>query len=136
MHGPPMAKGLQTARDIMALILNGEVPRWVDSDRYVSLHSGEPSTQSDHEVTYTGYRRQFADIDTFGFENEVFVNKSLLTFPVSVGGGLQTVSHIAIGTSPVGPGQLLYTGKLKAPVTVKINDRIEFNPRSIVIIED
>lgn len=131
-----MPKGLQTARDVMALILNGDVPRWVNSDRYLSLHMGEPSTQSEAECTFAGYRRQFIDFDTFALEAEVFVNTARISFPVSDGGGVQTVTHIGIGTEPAGPGQLLYAGKLTAPVVVRANDRVEFNPRSIITIED
>jgi len=45
------------------------------------------------------------------------------------------VTHVAIGLSHVGPGQILYAGRLRSPVRIAFNRRVAFEAGKLVFIE-
>lgn len=78
---------------------------------WVSLHHGAPgSAQSEREADYPGYRRQLLPA------NGDHLGQACVTFPVAPFGLSAPLTHLAIGSSETGPGQVLKQAELGNPL--------------------
>lgn len=95
---------------------------------YVSLHTGAltgASDQSTNEAAYTGYARVAVARSAGGWtisgsSPTQAANTAAITFPTCTGGS-ETEVYFAVGTSPSGPGQILYYGALVSSLAVSNN---------------
>jgi hypothetical protein len=78
----------------------------LDTLVYFSLHSAQPTTQSDNEVTYTGSARVLAPLSIFSFDaNGYAVLTDNLLFPTATGGSA-AITHVGLGDALTGAGTL------------------------------
>lgn len=97
---------------------------------YVSLHTadpGEDGAQDTFEASYVGYARIAVARTAAGWTVSGGVAKpaSAIQFPASASPG-QPIACFGIGTSPTGPGKLLYSGLLtqSVPIVVGVAPRL------------
>lgn len=89
---------------------------------YVSLHVGDPGeagSQTTNEATYTGYGRKAVLRSSSGFTvtgSSVSNAADIVFDPCS--GGVNSISHFAIGTVVSGAGKILVSGALTTPLAV------------------
>lgn len=121
--------------DVLAMILTGWTPSWIDRDRYLSLHTAEPTSQDEHEVQFEGYRRQPVSVTCWDRLEDSYTNRHTISFPISIGSETAPITHIAIGLAADGAGQILYTGRVRRPFRIRFNDRVEFQAGSLTIVE-
>lgn len=82
---------------------------------YASLHTGAiaPTTQTENEVSYTGYQR--AEVD---FHDKIGNPPVKVLFPTPSGSGVEKITHMLIGESPTGDGAVGLVIKLSCPVEI------------------
>lgn len=132
-------KGAQTGVEVLEMILNGSDPAWRSNPlRYVSLHAGDPGAhgfQDTNEVEYDGYTRQRMLTGVWDREGYYLVLRDSMEFPVCWEEIDIKVSHISIGESLEGPGQLFYVGELTSPLTIHENSKISFPAGDLKLME-
>lgn len=137
-----MSKGNTAENDMIKIMfLNNYDPSWrTQGNLYISLHTadpGESGTQETSEATYTNYARVAVPKDATGWTvsgNQVS-NAALIQF-AQCGVTGNTITHVVIGTSSTGAGQILYSGALSAPLSVSNLIQPQFAIGALVITED
>jgi hypothetical protein len=119
-----MAKGTQTATDILALILTGVSPSWLNSGFYISLHNADPTSTGNasvYETQYGNYSRVNINADAgsngWTVSNGISINNGILLFPVCTG-GTDIITNWSLTTAPGGPSQIIYTFPLSYPLSI------------------
>ena len=130
-------KSFQTGMDVLGLAICGKVPEWAALPlRYISLHTAAPvGDQTDNELAFEGYARIRTLCNAWSQTETGVTNADLLLGPVCFEDCDELVTHVAIGLSHVGPGQILYSGRLRSPVRIAFNRRVAFEAGKLVFIE-
>lgn len=112
---------------VLKHILNGDAIAELSgiTTFYISLHTaspGETGSQTTSETSYTGYARQAVSrasgaLLVTGNEG---TNVSQISFPQCTG-GLETITHVGIGTASSGAGTLLLYGALTDSIALQLN---------------
>lgn len=139
-----MSKGNTTENDIVKFLFNGTAMPAYGANLYLSLHTadpGEAGDQTTNEVdtgAYTSYARIAVARDNTGFtvSGANSVNADLLQFPQCTGGTGATITHLGIGTSSSGAGQLLMSGALGASLNVSNLIQPQFAASALSYTED
>lgn len=135
-----MSKGNTTENDLVKFMFNNVAMPAYGSNLYLSLHTsdpGEAGDQTSNETDYTGYTRIAVSRDAGGFTvaNNLSQNAALVQFP-QCSGNPQSITHIAVGTSASGAGQILYSGILNAPLAVANLIQPQIPASALQITED
>jgi hypothetical protein len=105
------------------------------TDLYLSLHTadpGEAGTQLTNEATYTSYSRVSVVRSASGWtvSGNTVSNTALVQFPQCTG-STNTITHVAIGTSTSGSGQVLVKGALNSSLSVSNLIQPQFAPGTL-----
>jgi hypothetical protein len=143
-----MSKGNTFENDLMQLIFNGmAIPGIADNagtspltDLFVSLHTadpGETGTQTTNEATYGSYARVAVQRDAGGWTVTAnsAENAALVQFPQCTS-GTNTITHVAVGETTSGVGNIFYKGALSASLSVSSGIQPQFAAGSLVVSED
>lgn len=89
---------------------------------YISLHTADPGEAGDQttsEVGYTSYARAGVVRSAAGWtvSGNAGTNAAAIDFPEATG-GTANATHFGVGTSASGPGMLLLSGELTAPLAI------------------
>lgn len=135
-----MPKSLTTANDTLDSFLRAVDPSWrTGANRYIALHTADPAnagTQLTSEATYTGYARVLVTAST-GFtvaSSGSSQNTGLIQFPQCTG-GTNVITHVSIGTTASGAGQIIYRGALNASLSVANLIQPQFSAGSLTASE-
>jgi hypothetical protein len=140
-----MSKGIATENDVVKFIFNLTSMPSYGSNLYLSLHTsdpGEDGTQETNEVTtgaYASYARQPVARDSGGWTvatTGLTKNVLLIQFPTCTGGTGAIITHVGIGTSVSGAGQLLYSGLLNESLAVSNLVQPQFAINALQVQED
>lgn len=100
----------------------------------LALHTDMPvgDDQASNEVSLAGYSRVsvMRDEDTWSIRGEKIANAIKITFPTITKGEVDA-TYLSIGIS----GKIRRLLKLDAPVNLKANRRVEFEPGDIEIVD-
>ena len=135
-----MGKGNTTENDLMKFMFNATAMPSYGANLYLALHNADPTdtgTQETNETNYTNYTRIAISRDAAGWDvvDNQASNKSLAQFP-QCGASGDTITHVSIGTSSTGAGQILYYGSLTDSLVVSNLVQPQFAVASLVITED
>lgn len=139
-----MSKGNTTENDLVKFLFNNVAMPAYGSNLYLSLHTADPGEggdQTTNEVSYTGASGNYARIavsrDAGGWTvvDNQSTNAALIQFAVSDTGPV-IATHLAIGTSASGAGQVLASGALSASLTINNLVQPQFSIGGIVYQED
>ena len=137
-----MSKSDASELDILKYVLAGIAPTWQSySNLFLSLHTadpGEAGAQNTSEAAYGGYTRVTISRSTTawtisGTTNGVSV--IAFSFPACVTGSA-TVTHVGLGITFSGTGELLYSGTLSASLAISTGITPSFDTGSVTITED
>lgn len=139
-----MSKSNVTENDIVKFLFNNTAMPSYGANLYLSLHTadpGEAGDQTTNEVTtgaYASYARIAVSRDNTGFTvtGNQSVNAALAQFPQCTGGSGATITHVGIGTSSSGAGQLLASGALNAALNVSNLIQPQFAASALTYSED
>ena len=118
-----MSFGNTTETDLLNKLFKGvEFPFNAITDLYLALHTadpGEAGNQTTSEASYTSYARVPVVRSALGWtvSGATVSNAALVQFPQCTGGN-NTVTHVSIGTSLSGAGQIIASGSLSSPLTI------------------
>ena len=108
-----MSKSTQTSNDALDAFLRAVDPSWRSgATRYIAFHTASPNiggSQTTNEATYTSYARVAVTAAT-GFtaaSGGSSSNTALIQFPQCTGGS-NVLTHVSIGISASGAGQVIY----------------------------
>jgi len=136
-----MSKGNTFENDVMKFVFQTTAFAWLPlTNFYVSLHTadpGEAGSQTTSEATYGSYARQAVVRSAAGWTvtGNAATNAALIQFPTAAS-GTETITHVAVGTTDTGAGQIIYSGALTTPLAVSTNVRPEFAIGDLSITED
>lgn len=139
-----MSKGNTTENDLVKFYFNNVAMPAYGSNLYISLHTADPGEggdQTTNEVSYTGDSGDYARIavsrDAGGWTvaSNQSSNAALIQFAVSNTGPV-VATHIAIGTSASGAGQVIASGALSASLTINNLVQPQFSIGGIAYQED
>lgn len=135
-----MSKGNTTENDLIKFMFNNTAMPSYGSNLYLSLHTadpGEAGDQTTNEADYTSYARIAVSRDSGGWvvSGNQASNNSLVQFAQCTGGS-NTITHVAIGTSSSGAGQILYSGALNASIAVSNLIQPQFAASALQTTED
>jgi hypothetical protein len=135
-----MSKSNSLESQVIALIFNGTALPWSNSNLFVALHTadpGEAGTQPTNEAAYVGYARVAVARDSSGWtiSNNQASNTAEVTFPECTG-GTETITHVSVGLTVSGAGQILYKGALTAPLAISNLITPRFPAGTLVLQED
>lgn len=142
-----MPKSTIFSNDIMLLIFNAVALANIADNAasspatnlFLSLHTATPGiggSQLTNEAAYTNYVRVPITRNAGGWTvaNGSAANVALAQFP-QCGASGATITHVAIGTSLVGAGKVLYAGALSASLAVANLIQPQFAPGALVASE-
>lgn len=111
---------------------------------WLALHTGAPSdSYYGKEATYAGYARQAVTSltattqpETANGDVDIYVtNGSAITFPASIAGTLQTITHWAIwDKQAAAEGNILFSGSLGSPRNVAAGDSVVIPELSLTLL--
>lgn len=136
-----MSFGNSTETDLLAKIFTATAIPWdANTDLYLALHTadpGEAGSQTTSEATYTSYARVAVARTGVGWtiSNPTATNAALVQFPTATG-GTNTITHVSIGTSSSGAGQILVSGALNSSLTVSSGIQPQFSSGALVFTLD
>ena len=139
-----MSKSNTTENDIVKFMFNNVAMPSYGSNLYLSLHTadpGEAGDQTTNETTYTGASGNYARIavsrDAGGWTvaGNQSGNAGLIQFAASNTGPI-TITHLGIGTSSTGAGQLLVSNALAEPLVINNLTIPQFQIGGILYQED
>lgn len=135
-----MSKGNTTENDVVKFMFNATAMPSYGANLYISLHTadpGEAGDQTTNECAYTSYARVAVSRDVAGWTVSAnsAQNAAEITFPECTGGS-ETVTHVAVGTSAGGAGQILYKGALTASIAVSNLITPRFPAGTLIVQED
>lgn len=142
-----MPKSTNTCNRLLQLIFNAVAwPNIADNastaalaNLFVSLHTADPgigNAQTTNEVAYTNYVR-IPIVRTAGgwtVATNTAVNTALAQF-AQCGATGAAASHVAIGTSLSGAGNVLYAGSLSATLAIALNIQPQFSAGGLQVSE-
>jgi hypothetical protein len=135
-----MAKGNTTSNDVLLKIFQATEFSWdSNTDLFLALHTADPGaggSQTTSEATYTSYARVTVARTAGGWDvvGQTASNDDLLQFPQCTGGS-NTITHVSIGTSVSGAGQILYSGALNASLGVSNLIQPQFAANALTVTE-
>lgn len=127
-----MSLGNTTENDICLLLFNGTALSWnANTNLYISLHTADPGeggSQTTNEAAYTSYARVAVLRSGSGWtvSGNTATNAALIQFPQCTGSS-STITHVAIGTSTSGTGQIIASGSLSASLSVSSGIQPQFS---------
>lgn len=136
-----MSFGNSTETDLLAKIFTATAIPWdANTDLYLALHTadpGEAGSQTTSEATYTSYARVAVARTGVGWtiSNPTATNAALVQFPTATG-GTNTITHVSIGTTSSGAGQILVSGALNSSLTVSSGIQPQFSAGALVFTLD
>lgn len=139
-----MSKSNTTENDIVKFMFNNVAMPAYGSNLYLSLHTadpGEAADQTTNEISYTGGSGNYARIaisrDAGGWlvSGNQSSNVALVQFAASNTGPV-TATHLGIGTSASGAGQLLAFNALAEPLVINNLTIPQFQIGGIIYQED
>lgn len=139
-----MSKGNTTENDLVKFYFNNVAMPSYGSNLYVALHTADPGEggdQTTNEISYTGgsgnYARQPVSRDSGGWtvSGNQAGNTALIQFPVSDTGPV-TATHISIGTSLSGAGQIIASGALNESLVINNLTQPQFAIAGLIYQED
>jgi len=136
-----MSFGNTTETDLLEKIFKATAIPWdANTNLYLALHTadpGETGTQTTSEATYTSYARVTVSRSGTGWtvSNPTATNAALIQFPVC-SGGTNTITHVSIGTSSSGAGQVLVKGALNSSLSVSTGIQPQFSAGALVFTLD
>jgi hypothetical protein len=136
-----MSKSNVSENDLMLYVFNKTAFSWdAITNLYISLHTadpGEAGNQTTNEATYTGYARVSVARSGAGWTvtGNQAVNAALVQFG-QCSSGTNAITHVAIGTSDSGAGQIIYSGALTSTLNVSAGIQPQFSAGSLAISED
>lgn len=136
-----MTKSNTTETDFLSYVFNATAFSWNGiSSTYVALHTADPDeggNQSTNEAAYTNYARVAVVRTSTGWtvSGNTASNAALIQFP-QCGASGATITHVSIGTSSTGAGQILYSGQLNSNLTVANLIQPQFAIGALQIQED
>ena len=135
-----MSKSTQTSNDALDAFLRAVDPSWRSgATRYIAFHTASPNiggSQTTNEATYTSYARVAVTAAT-GFtaaSGGSSSNTALIQFPQCTGGS-NVLTHVSIGISASGAGQVIYFGALSSPLTVSNQIQPQFSAGALTATE-
>lgn len=142
-----MSKGNTAENDVINLIFNatlashlGTLSGTGNANLFVALHTGDPGeagSQTTNECAFGSYARQSVARTGSGWtvSGNQASNAAQISFPECTSGS-ETVTHVSIGTSVSGAGQILYKGALNASRSVSSGITLQFAIGALVVTED
>ena len=136
-----MSKGNTAENDFIAYTFNATAFSWNgNSNLYISLHTADPGeggNQTTSECAYGSYARQAVARNSGGWtvSGNQASNAALIQFP-EASSGSETITHVVIGTSSSGTGQILYSGALNSSRSVSTGIQPQFAIGALTITED
>lgn len=136
-----MSFGNTTETDLLNLVFKATALPWdANTNLYLALHTadpGESGSQTTSEATYTSYARVAVSRSGTGWtvSNPTATNAALVQFPTATGGS-NTITHVSIGTSSSGAGQILVSGALNSSLTVSSGIQPQFSAGALVFTLD
>lgn len=136
-----MSKSNQTENDLMEYIFKSTAIPWSAAGNwFISLHTADPGdagNQTTSEATYGGYARIQVVRSGAGWtvSGNQAQNAALVQFPQCTSGS-SIATHVAIGTSLTGTGQILYSGALSGALSISTGIQPQFSPGTLVVTED
>lgn len=136
-----MTKANATETDLLAKVFNNTALPWDGvTNLYLSLHTADPGEAGDQttsECAYTSYARVAVARSGVGWtvSGSSSVNAAQIQFPICTGGS-ETATHVGIGTTSSGAGQLLYKGALTSSLAISNNVRPQFAASALQVQED
>jgi hypothetical protein len=136
-----MSFGNTTETDLLEKIFKATAIPWdANTNLYLALHTadpGETGNQTTSEATYTSYARVTVSRSGTGWtvSNPTATNAALIQFPVC-SGGTNTITHVSIGTSSSGAGQVLVKGALNSSLSVSTGIQPQFSAGALVFTLD
>jgi len=134
------AKGNTFENDVVLLTFNGTAYSWnANGSLYVSLHTGdlgEAGSQTTSECAFGSYARVAVARNSGGFtvSGDTASNTATISFPECTSGS-ETVTHVAIGTSSSGAGQIIYKGALTSSRAVSSGITLQFAASALSVTE-
>ena len=134
------AKGNTFENDVVLLTFNGTAFSWnANGNLFVSLHTGDPGeagSQTTSECAFGSYARATVARSGSGWtvSGDTASNAAVISFPECTSGS-ETVTHVAIGTSVSGAGQILYKGALTASRSVSSGITLQFAIGALAVTE-
>lgn len=134
------AKGNTFENDVVLLTFNGTAFSWnANANLFVSLHTGDPGeagSQTASECGFGSYARATVARSGSGWtvSGDTASNAAVISFPECTSGS-ETVTHVAIGTSVSGAGQILYKGALTASRAVSSGITLQFAIGALSVTE-
>ena len=142
-----MSKGNTFENDVLLITFNASLASHLgvlsttgNANLYVALHTGDPGeggSQTTSECAFGSYARQAAARSGSGWtvSGNSAVNFATISFP-ECSSGSETVTHVSIGTSSSGAGQILYSGALNASRSVSSGITLQFAAGALTVTED
>lgn len=136
-----MSKSNATETDLLAKVFTNTALPWDGvTNLYLSLHTADPGEAGDQttsECAYTSYARVAVARSGVGWTvaGSSSVNAAQIQFPICTGGS-ETATHVGIGTTSSGAGQLLYKGALTSSLAISNNVRPQFAASALQVQED
>lgn len=111
-----------------------------NANLFISLHTadpGEAGTQTTSECAFGGYARVAVLRTAAGWTvaGGSSTNAPVINFPECTS-GIETVTHVGIGTLTAAAGQLLYKGALTASRSVSSGITLQFPASALTVSED
>jgi hypothetical protein len=138
-----MGKSNACETDVLAYVFQGVAPAWAAvTDLFASLHTsdpGEAGNQGTNETAYTGYSRVTISRSVSAWtlsSTTLCGNLGAITFPQCSAGAAVSVTHMGIGCSFSGAGELLYSGALTSALSVGTNITPTFDTSSVTVSEE
>jgi hypothetical protein len=134
------AKGNTFENDVVLKVFNDTDYSWdANANLFVSLHTadpGEAGSQTTSECAFGSYARVTVARSGSGFtvSGDTASNAAVISFPECTSGS-ETVTHVAIGTSVSGTGQILYKGALTASRAVSSGITLQFAIGALSVTE-
>jgi hypothetical protein len=137
-----MGKSNASEQDVLKYILQGVAPAWsAATDLFIALHTadpGEAGTQETSEAAYTGYTRVTTSRSTSAWtisSTTLGGNIGVISFPACTDGSA-VATHVSVGVSFSGAGEILYSGTLTASLSISAGITPSFNTSSLTIAEE
>lgn len=126
-----MPKGNTTITDLLNEIFKTTALPWAaNTHLYVALHTANPGaggSQTTSECAYGSYARVAVVRSALGWtvSGQSSSNAALVQFPTCTSGS-ETATHVSIGTTSSGAGQIVYVGALNTSLPIATTIQPQF----------
>jgi hypothetical protein len=142
-----MPKSTNTCNRLLQLVFNAvSWPNIADNaataplgNLFIALHTADPgvgNAQTTNEVAYTNYVRIPVVRSPSGWtiSTNTAVNTALAQLALCGATGA-TATHVSVGTSVSGAGNVLYAGALSSSLAINLNIQPQFNAGNLQVVE-